>query len=118
MGLPDNRSNAGGAPLQQLLFVTPLSGLSLGRFWARGESTEGVSRLRTSGFRTPVLGDLEAMDLDTLEYYNLVAKSPLLNSLVAPKGPADPRTHQATEKNSHWTLHVALNMSRCCRASL
>ena len=54
-----------------------------------GRLQRGVPRLRTSEFWIPDLGDLEAMDLDTLEYYRLVAKSPPLNSLVAPKGPAD-----------------------------
>ena len=53
-------------------------------FGPGGRLQRGVPRLRTSEFWIPDLGDLEAMDLDTLEYYNLVAKSLPLNSLVAP----------------------------------
>ena len=58
-------------------------------FGAGGRPQRGVPELRTSEFSIPDLGDLEAMDLDTLEYYSLVAKYLSLNSLVAHKGPAD-----------------------------
>ena len=46
----------------------------------------GVLSLRTSEFWRPVLGDLEAKNLDSLEDYTLVATSSRLNSLVAPQG--------------------------------
>ena len=55
-------------------------------FGLRGEITEGVLSLRTSEFWRPVLGDLEAKNLDSLEDDSLVAKSRALNSLVAPQG--------------------------------
>ena len=54
-----------------------------------GRLQRGVLSLRTSEFWRPDLGDLEAKNLDTLEDYRLVAKTPCLNSLVTPKGPAD-----------------------------
>ena len=41
-GPTEKRSNAGGAPLQPLLFPAPLSAVSLGRFGAPGGDRLGV----------------------------------------------------------------------------
>ena len=62
-----------------------------GRFWGPGGNYRGgVPRLRTSEFWIPDLGDLEAMDLDTLEYHNLVVINPAPQQPGGPtRGPAD-----------------------------
>ena len=73
----------GGAP--EIKVTPPREGNGL-VFGPGGRLQRGVPRLRTSEFLIPDLGDLEAMDLDTLEYHNLVAKNLSFNSLVAPQG--------------------------------
>ena len=52
IGPPDKRSNLGGTRWHQLLFLTPLSVFSLGRFWARGEPyRRGVTRNLVSRYQ-------------------------------------------------------------------
>ena len=65
-------------------------GGSRGSKIARGGLQRGVLSLRTSEFWRPVLGDLEAKNLDSLEDYNLVAKNPSPQQPGGPtRGPAD-----------------------------
>ena len=51
-----------------------------------GRLQRRVPSFRTSEFWRPVLSDLEAKNLDSLEEYSLVAKGCSRNSLVAPQG--------------------------------
>ena len=51
-----------------------------------GRLQRGVLSLRTSEFWRPVLGDLEAKNLDSLEDYSLVAKNVLSTAWWPHKG--------------------------------
>ena len=56
-------------------------------FWGPGGRLQrGVLSLRTSEFWIPDLGDLKAMDLDTLEDNSLVATNPAPQQPGGPEG--------------------------------
>ena len=56
------------------------------QIWPGGRLQRGVPGLRTSEFWIPDLGDLKAMDLDTLEDNSLVATNPAPQQPGGPEG--------------------------------
>ena len=80
----------GGA--RQAVKPSPPGPVTPGFLGPGGRLQRGVLSFRTSEFWRPVLGDLEAKNLHSLEDYSLVAKKPSPQQPGGPtRGPADIR---------------------------